>query len=391
MSLLSEDVYIIGAGETKFGELWERSLRELAVEAGLKAVENAGVYSKDVQILYGSNSLAGTINAQNDIGSLIADFSGIASNHIPAIRIEASSASGAAAVREAYLAIRSGEYDCVMVGAVEKMTDLYGPEMLDHVSTLLDREWEAFFGATPAAMAALTARKYMHDFGVEKEQLMTIPISDHNNASMNPDAHYRNKLTMESAMGATMIAEPLNMMDCAPMSDGAAALVIASGSFMKKNRLNGVRILSSGISQDFLALHSRNSIYTMDSTVLAARQAMEKAGVKHKDISFVEVHDSYSIYGLTAIEDLGFAKKGKADEVVQSGIDIKGALPLNPSGGLKAKGYPIGAAGVSQFVEGVLQLTEKAGQRQVKGARYGMMHSVAGTGSTSLVHIIGGE
>ena len=388
--LLSEDVYIIGAGETKFGELWERSLRELAVEAGLRAIESAGIYSKDVQLLYGSNSLGGTINSQNDIGSLIADFSGIASNHIPAIRIEASSASGAAAVREAYLGIRSGEYDCVMVGAVEKMTDLYGTEMLDHMGTMLDREWEAFFGGTPAAMAALSARKYMLDFNVPKEELLSMSVNDHNNASMNPDAQYRNKITMEAAMESTMVAEPLNMMDCSPMSDGAAALVLCSGSFLRKRKLEGVKILSSAISQDFLALHSRRSIYTMDSTVLAARTAFERAGLKQKDISFAEVHDSYSIYGLTALEDLGFAEKGKAREVIDAGIGLGGPLPINPSGGLKAKGNPIGAVGVGQFVEAVSQISGKAGQRQVKDARVGLLQNVAGTGSTSIVHIVGG-
>lgn len=388
---MSENVFIIGAGETKFGELWERSLREIAVEAGLKAIENAGIYSKDVQVLYGSNSLGGTINAQNDIGSLIADFSGIASNHIPAIRIEASTASGAAAVREAYLGIKSGEIDCAIVGAVEKMTDLYGNEMLDHLGTLLDREWEAFFGATPAALAALSARKYMHDFNVPKEKLMSISVNDHLNATMNPDAQYRNKLTMETAMGSTMVADPLNIMDCSPMSDGAAALVMCSESFMKKNKKEGIKIMSSAVSQDFLALHSRNSYYTMDSTVLAAKSALEKSGIKHKDVSFVELHNSFSIYGLTAIEDLGFAEKGKGKQVIDEGIGVNDSLPINPSGGLKAKGNPIGAVGVGQFVEAVTQLRGKAGQRQVKDAKFGMLHNIAGTGSTSYVHIVGGE
>ena len=161
MVRILSDVYIIGAGETKFGELWEKSLRELAVEAGLRAVENAGIFTKDIKALYGSNSLAGTINGQENIGSLLSDFSGIADQNIPAIRIEASTASGGAAVREAFLAVKSGEYDVVMVGGVEKMTDIYGSDILDMTSSLLDREWEAFFGATPAALAAMSARKYM--------------------------------------------------------------------------------------------------------------------------------------------------------------------------------------------------------------------------------------
>lgn len=389
--MLSENVFVIGAGETKYGELWEKSLRDLAVEAGLKAIENAGIYSRDVQILYGSNSLAGIINGQENIGSLIADFSGIASGNIPAVRIEASSASGGAAVREAYLAIRSGEYDVAVVGGVEKMTDIFGNEVLDMMSSLLDREWEAFFGATPAALAAISARKYMKDFNVKKEALAMMSVNDHANASLNPNSHFKNKITLDQALNATSVAEPLNLMDCSPVTDGASAIVLASESFLKKNKLNGMRILASAISQDYLALHSRNSIYRLDSTRIAADEAFKRSGLKREDMSFVELHDSYSIYGLMELEDLGFAKKGEADRLVEEDIKLGGRLPVNPSGGLKAKGNPLGATGVGQFVEAFLQLNGKADKRQVKDARYGLLQNMAGTGSTSVVHIVGGD
>ncbi len=384
-------MYIIGSGETKYGELWDKSLRELAVEAGLKAVENAGIYSKDIQILYGSSSLSGSVNGQNDIGSLIADFSGLASNNIPAVRVEASSASGAAAVREAYLAIKSGEYDVAMVGGVEKMTDIYGSEMLDMISTTLDSEWETFFGATPASLAAISARKYMADFHVEKETLSMLSVNDHENASKNPTAHYRNKLTLDSAMNSTMVADPLNIMDCSPISDGASAVVLASDRFTKKNGIEGMRIEGSGIAQDYLALHSRSSLYRLDSTVIAARKALDQAKLKNESISFVELNDSYSIYGLMALEDLGFSKKGNARELVPDDISLKGRIPVNPSGGLKAKGNPMGATGVGQFVEAYLQFQGKAGERQVKGPKHAMLHNMAGSGSTSIVHIVGGD
>ena len=389
--MLSENVFVIGAGETKYGELWEKSLRDLAVEAGLKAIENAGIYSRDVQILYGSNSLAGIINGQENIGSLIADFSGIASGNIPAVRIEASSASGGAAVREAYLAIRSGEYDVAVVGGVEKMTDIFGNEVLDMMSSLLDREWEAFFGATPAALAAISARKYMKDFNVKKEALAMMSVNDHANASLNPNSHFKNKITLDQALNATSVAEPLNLMDCSPVTDGASAIVLASESYLKKNKLNGMKILASAISQDYLALHSRNSIYTLDSTRIAADEAFRRSGLKREDMSFVELHDSYSIYGLMELEDLGFAKKGEAHKLVNEDIRLGGRLPVNPSGGLKAKGNPLGATGVGQFVEAFLQLKGKADKRQVKDARYGLLQNMAGTGSTSVVHIVGGD
>ncbi|MCL5783574.1 MAG: thiolase domain-containing protein [Candidatus Thermoplasmatota archaeon] len=388
MTVLS-DAYIIGAGETKFGELWEKSLRELAVEAGLRAVENAGIYSRDVEVLYGSNSLAGIINGQENIGALLSDFSGIAENHIPAIRIEASTASGGAAVRQAYLAVKSGEYDLVMVGGVEKMTDVYGSETLDLTSSVLDREWEAFFGGTPAALAAITARKYMADFKVDKEALAMISVNDHLNASKNPNAHYRNKITVEQAMNSTPVAEPLNLMDCSPITDGAAAILVASENYIKKNRLEGVRILSSADAQDYLAVHSRKSIYGLDSAKIASQKALSKAGMKIGDVSFVELHDSYSIYGLLELEDLGFAEKGKAKDLVYNEIKLDGRIPVNPSGGLKAKGNPFGATGVGQFVEAYMQLNGKAGERQVKGAKNAMLHSMGGTGSMSVVHMVG--
>ncbi|WP_010916387.1 thiolase domain-containing protein [Thermoplasma volcanium] len=386
---LSNDVYIIGAGETKFGELWDKSLRDLAVEAGLEAIKDANIYSKDLQMLYASNSLAGTINEQSNIAALAADFSGIAENHVPAVRVEASTASGGAAVREAYLAIKSGEYDVVMVGGVEKMTDIYGTEIIDVQSSILDREWESFNGATPAAMAAIAARRYMHDFNVEREAISMVAVNDHANASLNPDAQYRNKITVDQVLNSDPVAEPLNVFDCSPITDGASAIILASEGFVKKNRIDGVRILSSAMAEDYLALHSRKSIYTLESTKIATEEALKKAGIKREDVSFLELNDSYSIYGLLELEDMGFAEKGKAKDLVYDDIKLNGRLPVNPSGGLKAKGNPLGATGVSQFFEAYLQLKGKAGQRQVKDARYALLHNMAGTGATSVVHVVG--
>jgi acetyl-CoA C-acetyltransferase len=385
------DVYIIGGGESKYGELWERSLREIAVEAGLKAVENAGVRTKDLSAIYMGNSLGGLISKQEHLSAIMSDHAGIATEYIPSIRVEASTASGAAAFRQAYLSIKSGEHEVVMVGGAEKMTELYGTEIIDITSSVVDREWEAFAGATPAALAALSARIYMKDFHVGKESLASISVNDHANAAMNENAHYRNKITLDQALNATPIAEPLNLMDCAPMTDGATSVILASEKYVKEHGVKGVKILSSAISQGPFALHSRKSFYTVEPTVISSRKALEQAGLKHKDISFVELHDSYSIYGLMTLEDLGFAEKGKANGMVESGIGIGSALPVNPSGGLKAKGFPYGAAGVSQIYESYLQLMGKAGKRQVKDATYGMTHNMAGSGTASVVHILGVE
>jgi acetyl-CoA C-acetyltransferase len=263
--------------------------------------------------------------------------------------------------------------------------------MLDLTSTLLDSEWEGFFGATPAAIAALVCNKYMRDFKVDKESLAMMSVNDHLNASKNPDAHYRNVLTLEAAMNSTLVSEPLNLMDCSPASDGAAALVLASEEYVKKNKLEGIKIAASSISQDYLALHSRKSFYRFDSTVIAARKAFERSKLKPSDISLAEIHDSYSIYGLIELEDLGFAEKGKAKELVYEDIKLNGSIPVNPSGGLKAKGNPFGATGIGQFVEAVQQLKGKAKERQVKSPSNALLHSMSISGSTSVVHILGGN
>ena len=383
------NVYVIGGGESKYGELWDRSLREIAVEAGLKAVENAGIRTRDLNAIYMGNSLGGLISKQEHLSALMSDYAGISSEHVPSMRIEASTASGGAAFRQAYLSIKSGEHDVVMVGGVEKMTELYGTEIIDITSSLVDREWEAFNGATPAAVAALSARKYMRDFNVKKEVLAAISVNDHANASLNENAQYRNKITIEQALNATPIAEPLNLMDCAPMTDGATSVILASEKYLKEHGTKGVRIMGSAISQGPFALHSRKSFYTVEPTIISTKKAMEQANIKHKDISFVEIHDSYSIYGLMALEDLGFVEKGHASEMVENGIGINSNLPVNPSGGLKAKGFPYGAAGVSQIYETYLQLSGKAGKRQIKDATCGLVHNMAGSGAASVVHILG--
>ncbi len=391
MKTLSKSVYIIGAGEAKYGELWDRSLRDIAVEAGLKAVEDAGIRTRDLGAIYMSNSLGGDISRQEHLSALMSDHAGISSEYIPSMRIEASTASGGAAIREGYLAIKSGEYDIVMVGGAEKMTELYGNENIDITSSILDREWEAFEGGTPAALAALSARKYLKDFNVPKEALAKLSVNDHLNASLNESAHFRNKITVQQALNATLIAEPLNLMDCAPLSDGASSVILASEEYVKKNSIEGVKILSSAMSQGPFALHSRECLYTVEPTKLAARKALKDANMKNSDVSFVEVHDSYNIYGLIALEDLGFADKGKAKELIEEGISLNDRLPVNPSGGLKAKGFPYGATGVGQAVEAYLQLKGRANKRQIKDAKTAMIHNMAGSGVASVVHILGVE
>ncbi|MEM0298903.1 MAG: thiolase domain-containing protein [Thermoplasmata archaeon] len=384
------EVVIVGVGQTKFGEHWDKSLRDLAVEAGLKAMEDAGIYSKDIEAIYGGNMSAGSSTYQDNLGTLIADFTGLAANNIPAIRVENGSASGAAALHEGFIAVSSGMYDTVLVGGVEKLTDVPMENVVDVISGEIDREWEAFNGSTLAASAAMIARRYMFEFNAKREHIALMPVISHTHGALNPYAHFRNTIKVEDVINASPVSDPLTMLDCAPVSDGASAVILTTLENAKKWRYDGiVKISASTMASDFLSLHSRDKITTFSSTVMASRKAYKMAKVEPKDISLVEVHDAYSIFGLISLEDLGFFKKGEAGKFLEEGYgNIDGKLPINPSGGLKAKGHPLGATGVGQVVEAALQLRNEAEKRQVKDPKYALTHSMSGAGGSSIVHIL---
>jgi len=384
------DVVIVGVGQTKFGEHWTKSLRDLAVEAGLRAIEDAGIYAKDIDAIYGGNMSAGSSIYQDSLGPLIADFTGLAINKIPALRIENGSASGSAALHEGYLAVASGLYDTVLVGGVEKLTDVSSEEITDVLAGAADREWEVFNGATLPALAALMARRYMYEYNAKREQIAMMPVLSHKHGSLNPYAHFRNTIKVEDVLNATMVSEPLTMLDCAPISDGAAALVLTTLENAKKlGKDKIVKISASSVASDYLALHNRESLTRMDSTIFAARKAYRQAKIEPNKINIVELHDAFSIFGLIALEDLGFVEKGKAGMMLEEGIgNLDSKIAINPSGGLKAKGHPVGATGIGQVVEAVLQLRGEAEKRQVNNAEYALTHSVAGSGASSIVHIL---
>lgn len=383
------EVAILGVGQTKFGELWDRSFREIGIEAGFAALEEAKLTSHDLSALYLGNMASGAFIDQEHIAPLILDYAGLAGHHLPAVRVEAGGASGALAVHQAYLAVASGLYDFVMVGGAEKMTDV--PEALGSAitSAAADQEWETVFGATLPGLWGLTARRHMHDHGTTREDLARMSVHAHEMGSKNPLAHYRNKLSLEAVMDGSPVAEPLGVLDCAPVSDGAAALVLGPLDRARKFTDAPIRIAASQVVCDTLALMHRRDITTVDSTVIAARKAFEKAGHKPKDVQVAEIHDAYSISGLMALEDLGFYAKGQAAKAVRDGeIAPGGKVAINTSGGLKAQGCPFGAVGVAQIVETVRQLRGQAGDRQVPNAKLGLTHNVGGTGATSIVHLL---
>ena len=381
-------VAIIGVGDTEFGELWDSSFRDIGIEAGLAAVADANITAEQIDALYVGNMSAGRFIEQEHIGALIADYAGLARDHIAATRVEAAGASGGLALRQGFLAVASGLHDIVVVGGAEKMLDVSDVESSVIQSAALDQEWETVLGATFPALHALIAKRHMHEYGTTREQLADVAVKNHKNGSLNPKAQFKREITRETVMGSPLVSSPLRMFDCAPSSDGAAAVVLCPLESAKKFTEIPIEIIGSGQASDTLSLHHRKDICTMEATKVAAKRAFAMANLTHKDVDVAEVHDNFTISEILAIEDLGFFGKGEGGKATEAGLTrLEGEIAVNTSGGLKARGDPIGATGLAQAVEIVSQLRGKAGKRQVKDANVGLTHNVGGTGATVIVHL----
>ncbi|MGD0818489.1 MAG: thiolase domain-containing protein [Methanomassiliicoccales archaeon] len=384
------EVAVIGIGATKFGELWDLSFREIGIQAGLAAVYDANLSGEDIDALYVGNMSAGRYIQQEHVAALIADYSGMARDNIPATRVEAAGASGGLALRQGYMAVASGMHDIVVVGGAEKMTDVGDNESNEIQSSAADEQWEVTFGATFPSLHAMIARRHMHDFGTTREQIAQVAVKNHKHGSLNPKAQYQKEINLDTVLKSPMVSDPLGMFDCAPNSDGAAAVVLCAMEKAKKYTETPVKILASGQASDTLALHHRNSIVGFNATRVAAERAFKQARLTAKDVNFAEVHDNFTISEILAIEDLGFFQKGEGGKATMDGQTLLGGkIAINTSGGLKARGDPIGATGVAQIVEVVTQLRGQAGKRQVTDAKIGLAQNVGGTGATAVVHILG--
>jgi acetyl-CoA C-acetyltransferase len=386
------DVAIIGVGCTEFGELWDKSFRELFVEAGVSAIEDANVQGEKIDALYVGNMSGGRFIEQEHLGSLIADYSGLASLHVPSTRVEAACASGGLALRQGIIAVASGYHDIVIAGGAEKMTDVGVETTTDALAAAADREWEGIMGATFPGLYAMIARLHMHKYGTTQEQLASVAVKNHHNGTMNPKAQFQNEISIDTVLNSVMVADPLHIFDCSPITDGASAVVLAPADTALKFTDTPVYVKASAQASGTLSLHDRFDITTLDATVAAANRAYKMAKVTPKDIDLAEVHDCFTIAEICAIEDLGFVKKGEGGNTAESGTTaIGGKIPINPSGGLKACGHPVGATGVKQAVEITLQLRGEGGRRQIDGAEIGLTHNVGGSGGTAVVHIFGRE
>jgi acetyl-CoA C-acetyltransferase len=383
------EVAIVGAAMTKFGELWDHSLRDIGLESGMLALMDAGMETEDIQALFLGNMSAGRFIQQEHIGALIADYAGLADRGIPATRVEAGGATGGLALRQAYLTIASGAHDVVMVGGAEKMTDVSDQDAEETMSFAADQEWEVFFGATLASLYAMMARRHMHEYGTTPEQLAHVAVKNHAHGSGNPKAQFRNKLTVERVLGAGRVADPLGVFDCSPISDGGAAVVMTTLELAKEITDNPVIVRGSAQASDTLALHDRWSLTSQRATRLAGKGALSQAGMVLADMDLMEVNDGFTIAEIIALEDLGLAEPGQGGRLAEEGVTaLGGDIPVNTSGGLKARGNPPGATGIAQAVEIYDQLKGRAEGRQVADARVGLAHNVGGTGATVTVHIL---
>lgn len=380
------DVAIIGVGLTDCGELWEQSLRDLYVEAALKAIEDAGVDHIDSMVVGCMSS--GLFCGQEHLAALMADYLGRCP--VPSTRVESACASGGVAMRTGFLEVASGMSDVVLVGAVEKMTDVSGDEATYALATAADQEWEGFCGVTFPGLYAMMAVAHMEQYGTTREQMAAVAVKNHENGSKNPHAQFPGRITVETVLNSVKVADPLRILDCSPITDGAAAVILCpADQAAKLARKAPVRILGIGHGTDTIALHSRQSFSELAAVERAAQAAYGMAGKKPSDIDVAEVHDCFTIAEILATEAVGFFEKGKGGPGVEAGeTAIGGRIPVNPSGGLKSKGHPVGATGVAQVVEIVEQLRGESGPRQVKGAKTGLTQNMGGTGASSVVHIL---
>ncbi|MBI4645812.1 MAG: thiolase domain-containing protein [Bacteroidia bacterium] len=380
------EVAIIGIGMNKWGELWEKSLRDIAVEAALLCLDDAGTDKIDSIVI--GNMSGGLFNGQEHLASLIPDYLG--RRYTPSTRVESACASGGLAIRTAFLEVASGMSDYALAIGVEKMNDISGGEATYALASAADRDYEAFHGVTFPGLYAMIARAHMQKYGTTREQLAQVAVKNHYNGSMNPHAQFPYQVTLEQVLTSTLVADPLRLLDCSPITDGAAAVLLTTVENAKKLKNHPLVVISGiGLASDTIALSHREDITKLKVVELAGQRALKMANKTIKDINFAEVHDCFTIAEIAVIEALGIVEHGQGGPATLAGkTALNGDFPVNPSGGLKSKGHPVGATGVAQIVETVSQLRRTSGKRQIKNAKIGLTQNMGGSGGSCVVHIL---
>jgi acetyl-CoA acetyltransferase len=368
-------VYISGAGMTRFGKRKE-SLTQLVSEAVQNVRMNSDISYIDA-IFFGAMNPE-EFTGDTNISTMVTDNIGLTR---PSVRIETASSTGAAVFHAAYFAVACGRYRTVLVAAGEKMTLLPTENITGMISKVIS-PLERVTGATMPALAALITRRYMHDFNLDRETLALVAVKNHKNALLNPYAHFHKEVNLDMVLKSRLVADPLRLYDCAPLSDGACAIVLTS-------RKTDVKVAGLGHATDTLSLAHRDVLSGFKSTQIAAKRAYSMAGIGAQDIDVAEVHDAFTTFEIIGTEDLGFFKQGNGGNALKEGVtSLEGDIPVNTSGGLKAKGHPVGVSGLAQIAEVHLQLMGNAGKRQVDGVRSGLAQSIGGLANNNLVTIL---
>jgi len=378
---------IVSAGLSKFGLREGTMCRELFAEAAQEAFSRIPNIdpARDIQALFVGH-MGESYEHQGHTGPTLADWTGILPK--PSLRVEAACASSGVALRTAIMSIMSGLYKVVMVGGVEKMTHRTTAEVTEFLAMASDMPFEQWHGITFPGLYALMATAHMNKYGTTEEQMAKVAVKNHHNGTMNPKAHMQKEITVEKIMSSRVVAWPLKLYDCSLITDGASCLILVDPSIARKFTDEPVHIIGSGQASDTIGLYERDSLTSLKAARIAGKEAYKMAGIGPEDVDVAEVHDCFTIAEIIAYEDLGFCSPGEGGKLVEEGVtELGGKIPVNPSGGLKAKGHPVGATGTAQAYEMYLQLTGQAGKRQVDDAEVGLSHNVGGSGATAAVHI----
>ena len=375
------EVAVLGVGQVPVREHWDLSVRELAVRAGREAMEDAGV--ERVDALYVGNMTGGTLNQQRQLGALVADFLG--QWGVEAVRMEAACGSAGSAMRQSLIAVASGECDAALAIGVEKMTETGGTDTTTALVGAADADYEGIQGVTFVGLNALIMRRYMHEYGYEHDDFAPFAVNAHANGANNPNAMFRAPISVDVYRKGRVVSDPITLFDASPIGDGAAALLLVPA---EKARA-AVRVIGSAVSVDTLAIHDRRDPLWLDAAESSAAKAFAQAGIGPEEVDVFEAHDAFSIMAALSLEACGFAEPGEGVRLAQDG-DIRpgGRIPISTMGGLKARGHPVGATGLYQLAEAVLQLRGAAGEAQIDGARVALTQNIGGSGATIATHVL---
>ncbi len=379
-------VAVLGIGQTEISEQWDKSLRELAGDAVLKAMQDAGLDYFDG--LYVGNMMSASANNQQHLGAYIADWVGQRGRE--AYRLESACSSGAAAFRSALIAVASGDIDVAVAVGVEKMTDSPSTEITASLATAADADWEVSQGVSFVALNALIMQRYLHEYGWKRSDFANFSINAHANAMHNPYARFHMLITQEQFEKAGVICDPITLLDASPIGDGAAAVLIVPVEKLNSSLEKPIiRVAGSGAASDSIAAHARKDPLWLTAAERSAKDAYQQAGINQNDIDFFEYHDAFTIMAALSLESSGFTERGQGPRLaLENEITKFGKIPVATLGGLKARGHPVGATGIYQIVEVVTQLRGQAGEAQIEDARWGMAQNIGGSGSNIITHIL---